>query len=804
MKDQIQTKITSRLALSADSIAFVWFLVGLTLLPIFIIPFAGIPASVAKQLFLPLLVLGALISWLVSRIEARDFKLAKSTTLAAVVLPVLATLGAALFSANVHNSFSGISYDFGTFVSVLSLAGLFVLSSLLLTTKEKALNVYLALLSAGLVAAVYQLIQFFLGTPDHLWIFSFVPTLLGKWYESAIFFGFITFLSLMLLEFLSLKEIKLFKIFLTASLGLSLVLVALINFYMVWVALAVLSLGVFIYANLWSGKVNADITQSDPKRKIAGLSVLWPSFVVLLLSILFLTLATPTGLLTEKIAQTYTFFKVPFVEVRPGWQATMSVAKEVAKKDAIFGVGPNRFYAAWISYKPAEINLTQFWNVDFNYGVGTIPTMVVDSGLAGLLAWLIFFAALLIAGARLLMFSHKSGDKLGHIMALSSVVGALYFWIFAWLYVTETVPVALAFIFSGLVVALSAQSGLTNTFDLQSVKNGKHQILAVGVMVVVLVASVSCFYLVVVRSVGTISFYRAVRQANVVGNINKAEDLLAQAIKYNDQADLYYRTLSNVQFVRLAQLLRDPSQDKDKLQEQFKNILQTTIANSNKAIQLDPTNYLNHVSLGQIYESLVPLKIQGAYEQALAEYTKAKNLNPGNPSISFNFARLEMTGGNKISARDYLSKSLTQKPNFASALLVLAQIDAQDGRLSDAIKHTEEAAAAYPNDPSAFFQLGFYLYQSGDYTKAVAALNRVVLLSPNNVNANAQYFLGLAYDRLGDKANALKQFEQIAQYNPDNQEVKNIVTNLKAGRNALEAAPAVVENPKKKTETKTK
>ncbi len=804
MKDQIKNKIVSRLALSADSIAFIWFLVGLTLLPVFIIPFAGISASVAKQLFLPLLVLGALIFWLVGRIEARDFKLAKSLALAAVTLPVLATLGATFLSANVHNSLSGLSYDFGTFVSVLSLAGIFVLSSLFLTTKEKALNVYLALLSAGLVAGIYQLVQFVLGTPDHLWIFTFVPTLLGKWYESAIFFGFITFLSLMLLEFLSLKEIKLFKIFLTASLVVSLVLVALINFYMVWIALAILSLGVFVYANFWSGRTDGGSVRSElgARGKIAGLSVFRPSFIVLLLSILFLTLATPTGLITEKIGQTYTFFKVPFVEVRPGWQATLSIAKEVAKKDVIFGVGPNRFYEAWINYKPSEINLTQFWNVDFNSGVGTLPTLVIASGLAGLLAWLIFFIILLVASGRLLIASYKSADKLGHIMALSSVVGALYFWIFSWVYVTETVPMALAFIFSGLIVALSAQMGLTRMFDLQAVKNSKHQILAVVAMVVILVVSVSGFYLVLVRSAGTISFYRAVRQANVVGDIPKAEELLAQAIKYNDKADLYYRTLSNVQFVRLAQLLRDPSQDKDKLQEQFKIILQATIANSNKAIELDPTNYLNHVSLGQIYESLVPLKVQGAYEQALVEYTKAKNLNPGNPSISFNFARLEMTGGNKTSARDYLSKSLTQKPNFASALLVLAQIDAQEGRLPDAIKHTEEAAAAYPNDPSAFFQLGFYLYQSGDYAKAVAALNRVVLLSPNNVNANAQYFLGLAYDRLDDKTNALKQFEQIAQYNPDNQEVKNIISNLKAGRNALEAA--AVETPKKKTDTKTK
>ncbi|MEK7090196.1 MAG: hypothetical protein AAB930_01275, partial [Patescibacteria group bacterium] len=52
--------------------------------------------------------------------------------------------------------------------------------------------------------------------------------------------------------------------------------------------------------------------------------------------------------------------------------------------------------------------------------------------------------------------------------------------------------------------------------------------------------------------------------------------------------------------------------------------------------------------------------------------------------------------------------------------------------------------------------------------------------------SNARYFLGLIYDRKGDKPRALGEFGKIAELNPGNNEVKRIIGNLNAGRPALE------------------
>jgi tetratricopeptide (TPR) repeat protein len=52
--------------------------------------------------------------------------------------------------------------------------------------------------------------------------------------------------------------------------------------------------------------------------------------------------------------------------------------------------------------------------------------------------------------------------------------------------------------------------------------------------------------------------------------------------------------------------------------------------------------------------------------------------------------------------------------------------------------------------------------------------------------SNAMYFLGLTYDKLGDKQKALEQFQKVSDLNPDNADVKKIVSNLQAGKKALD------------------
>ena len=67
--------------------------------------------------------------------------------------------------------------------------------------------------------------------------------------------------------------------------------------------------------------------------------------------------------------------------------------------------------------------------------------------------------------------------------------------------------------------------------------------------------------------------------------------------------------------------------------------------------------------------------------------------------------------------------------------------------------------------------------------KAKGLLEEAMRLNPNY--SNTRFFLGLVYDKEGKEKEALEQMQAVLSLNPDNDTVKQIVNNLKAGRSAL-------------------
>ena len=220
------------------------------------------------------------------------------------------------------------------------------------------------------------------------------------------------------------------------------------------------------------------------------------------------------------------------------------------------------------------------------------------------------------------------------------------------------------------------------------------------------------------------------------------------------------------------------------LQAQFLEIFRKALEAGQAAVRLDPKNYENHIDLGRVYEAVVPIRsIKGAYETALESYQKALAVNPEAPIIYLNLARLELANGDTKKARNYISQGLAKKTNYTELIFLSSQIDAREGNIPSAIASAEQAAVLAPSDVGVWFQLGLLKYTNKDYRGAVAALEKAVSLNANY--SNALYFLGLSYDQLELRPNAIAAFERIGTLNPDNAEVKAILVNLKAGRGAL-------------------
>ena len=67
----------------------------------------------------------------------------------------------------------------------------------------------------------------------------------------------------------------------------------------------------------------------------------------------------------------------------------------------------------------------------------------------------------------------------------------------------------------------------------------------------------------------------------------------------------------------------------------------------------------------------------------------------------------------------------------------------------------------------------------------------------NPVYANAKYFLGLTYEKLNRDNDAIKQFTEIKETNPDNKEIDLILSNIRAGKSPF--ADAADSEPEKRT-----
>jgi len=313
-----------------------------------------------------------------------------------------------------------------------------------------------------------------------------------------------------------------------------------------------------------------------------------------------------------------------------------------------------------------------------------------------------------------------------------------------------------------------------------------------------LIGSITVGYGLIQRFWSVITYEKAVASLSV-GDVAGAEKEIVKAINLDDGSAIYYRILSEIKVRQINSILNSTDLSEEEIRPLLIDYINQAVASAKKAVELNDKNYLNLVTLANIYEFLDTLGIENSYEEAKNVYNEARKLNPNNPDILLGLSRLEINQKNFDGARDILEEALAIKSNYASSLLFIAQVNLQTSGAEKAIASLEEAVGRVPSDSNLWFQLGLLRYQTDKTEEAISALKRSIELSQGGINANASYFLGLAYDKTGETSLALEQFNLIAEFNPDNKEVKTIIANLRAGRAALfglvvNQAPSLTED----------
>lgn len=778
-------EIKQRTPIDWENIASYIFYGLVFLLPIFILPFT-VNSLVLSKAILAYLAIGlTFIFWLLARLQKGNLIVPKSALLLSLAGIIVVWLLASVFSGNFKLSLLGAGYEVGTFAFFLFLGLLAFLISVLFQSEKKAVALYLLLFISAFIAFVFQFAHIVFG-PSFI-SSNFFPfktsNLIGSWNDFFIFFGFVALAGMAFFELFDFS--RAIKGFLLALIAFSLLSMAAVNFGIGWNIFGFFVIVFLVY--FFSRQFSENNFYSDKAQFYSPRRLLSVSFAVLLL-VFFFILAR--GLL----ADFNSFLGTNTLDVRPSWSATYEVAEKTLKERPVLGSGPNTFLYDWLRFKPEAINSTIFWDTRFQSGVGTLPSMVATTGALGGLAILAFLACLVYCGLKVISLT-KNG--LRRALAVASFLGSLYLWTFTIFYSPGFLIFALAFISTGILVGLLVQAEKIKTIDISFSKNPKIGFISVLAIVLLVLTSVFVIYLFAQKYWAAYSYTDAITVLNSEGDLNKAEEGIAKSSRL-DQQDLYFRALSDIGIFRIQEILSQTGVSPDILRNQFQIALGVAITNAQTAVNLNSSDPLNWMQLGKIYESVAPLKIEGARELAIDTYKKALDKSPMDPSPYLAIARMEASLGDADSARKFIDSALAIKSDFTSALLFLAQMEASEGNLDEAIARTEQTVAIAPNDTGALFQLGMLYYQDKNYENARFAFERVVEINPEY--SNARYFLGLIYDRQNLTGKAIEQFVGIEELNPDNQEVKRILSNLRQGRGALENISPPAEPPEEREE----
>ncbi|PIP86771.1 hypothetical protein COV42_01645 [Candidatus Campbellbacteria bacterium CG11_big_fil_rev_8_21_14_0_20_44_21] len=757
----------------AEKASFLTLLILAILAPIFIVPSSVFSVQAGKVFVIVLGVILAFSFFVAKALRVGRIKLPKGVIFSSALAILVFGLVSTLFSGAVKESFFGLGDESSTFLFTLVLFLTLFTSFKVLNSTRKVLSLYSALFISFILLLAYQLLRIIFGADFLSFGLFLTPTssLLGRWNDLSTVSGLSVLM--LLVSYKASLNLGLFRILKFLLFVLSAVFLIALNSLLAWGLLGFASLVLLAYTYLLRR-----IPLAEEKVKIVPEGISKFSLVLLIFSALFILIRGPVGNFMS------TNFNLSRLEARPSFSSTLEIAKDTLSESPGFGTGANRFSIAWGKSKPLPVNNTVFWDVNFNYGLGFILTDLVTNGLLGFIAWLVFLGSLLLLGVRSL-FMPIVLDKDSRFVLVSSFFGILYLWAFSIFSVPGTVTLFLTFLLTGIFLSASSRAGLVKERDISfsDSDDSKLGFVTVFVLIVVLILNAGLLYASAGRYLSLTYSQKALKAVNVEGNLEDGLRHMNKALALA-KTDNNYRLMSQVHIGRLNRLLNNQELAGTKEgAAEFQQILGATISNAQAATREDEADYRNWLSLGNIYEAIIPLQIQGAYEGAKATYERAGLENPTNPSVDLSLARLEVLNGDNDKARVLINNSLQKKNNYTEAIFLLSQIEINEGNITDAVKAVEAASLINPNDPLTFFQLGFLKFNQNDYEGAIQALERAVIL--NSSYSNAKYFLGLAYYNVGRVEESIAQFSDVQTLNPENADIKQILENLRLGNSPL-------------------
>jgi tetratricopeptide (TPR) repeat protein len=732
------------------------------LVPLFFVP--GLYASLGfDKTFLTIIIAG--ISVVICCFLALRLKSVTTTTPVAIGFYWLFIVGAlvsALYVGDIGDSVRGSFMEVQT-VSFLAVLGLVMLLPLFFQSdiKNSVRAIVLYVSVAGILLA-YNAIRILAGGA----IISFgsfnslTISPIGNFNDLALFSALSIILALLFL--VRLKLPTLINGLLTALVVLALFLLAVINFFDLWLIIGLLSLILLTYL-LAKDKLSAEPIMESEKPMFA----IVVTGLVFLVSATFMVFGDTANQAVSRVAS------VDYAEVVPSREGTLGIARAVLSDSPLFGMGPNRFADAWRLHKDPAINSTIFWETDFNTGSGFVPTLIINTGLVGAVLFGLFQIFFVLSGIRAL-FANGKKDDIWYTVTLSSFVAAVFIWGTAYLYEPNQTILLIGALFTGLALAGIAELMPAKKREINLITNQRRGFIMMALAIIIVSNTVMVIMGASKQYIAQANFTEADR------TVDSAEELSEAAARSYElfPDDRFLLARAQLELVKINQLLNLPNPTEEDQQE-FLGAIEEAQFLIDAALSEDNTNPDNYAVLAAIYRALTLAGVNGAQERAEAALSNAQELDPQNPGYLLISAQLDISTGNTDSARQKIDESLALKRNFTQALYLLTQIDIRDGNTEAAIENTQAMISLEPRNQTRYFQLGMLQSSVGDYEAAIRAFERAIAI--DRQFANARYMLALTYLELEDVDAALEQLLVVQETNQDNEELQQLITQLQNG-----------------------
>ena len=184
------------------------------------------------------------------------------------------------------------------------------------------------------------------------------------------------------------------------------------------------------------------------------------------------------------------------------------------------------------------------------------------------------------------------------------------------------------------------------------------------------------------------------------------------------------------------------------------------IADYTKAIELDPPNLtLPYMERARTYYE------QGAYEQAFADYDKVIELSPGYKWAYYNRGNAYADMGNPEQAILDYSQAIELDPDISDFYFKRGLAYAYANDLEHAIADYTKAIGIAPNDAMAYNNRGYAYEKSGNLEQAIADYTKAIEIAPDF--AMAYNNRGIAYERSDNPEQAFSDYSKAIEFDPN-------------------------------------